>query len=218
MSTPARPTLPAGLYALCDDTLRPKLDLVDKAQLLLKGGVKVLQLRMKQTPLREAVVAARSVAELCRLKGALCIINDRVELALVSNAHGVHLGADDLAADDARRLLGEQRLVGMTTRSGDEIRIAGELGADHVGLGPVFVTTTKQVKVQPLGIERLRAITASALLPVVAIGGITLDNIEAVARAGAHCAAVGADLYRTDDIPARVRALSEAFARGRISA
>ena len=218
MSTPARPSLPAGLYALCDDTVRPELDVVEKAHLLLKGGVKVLQLRMKKAAGRAAIVAAQSVAELCRLKGALCIVNDRADWALVSGAHGVHVGIDDLSAREARLVVGPTGIVGVTCRSEHDIAEAIHAGADYAGLGPVFFTRTKTVPADPLGVERLGEIVRRVSLPVVAIAGITLENITAVARAGAHCAAVGSDLYRTDDIPARVRALSEAFARGRVSA
>lgn len=218
MSTPARPTLPAGLYALCDDTLRPELDVLDKARLLLEGGVKIMQLRLKRATGFQAVTTARTVAELCRLKGCVCLINDRVDWALVSRADGVHLGPEDLPADDARRLLGDDKLVGVTCRSVEDITLAMTWNADHAGVGPVFATTTKTVNAPILGVEKLKAMVPKAVLPIVAIGGITLQNIEAVARTGVRCAAVGSDLYRTDDIPARVRALMEAFARGRISA
>lgn len=216
MSTPARPSLPAGLYALCDDTVRPELDVVDKAQLLLKGGVKVMQLRLKKTPVRKAVIAARSVVELCRLKGAVCLVNDRADWALVSDAHGVHVGDEDLLPKDARKVIGDPGLVGVTCRGPEDIVNAQRAGADYAGVGPVFATTTKRVAVPPMGLGRLAEIVAASPLPIVAIAGITLENIEAVARAGVHCAAVGSDLYRTNDIPARVQALSEAFARGRV--
>ena len=217
MSTPAAPLaprLPGGLYALCDDSLRPELEIVEKARLLLLGGVRVLQLRLKRTTGRSAVTAALAVRSLCGRHGALCIVNDRVDWALLSDADGVHLGAEDLPPEDARALLGHARLVGVTTRSLEDILAAQAAGADHVGLGPVFETSTKQLDAPALGLQRLREICARSPLPIVAIAGITTQNIEAVAAAGAHAAAVGADLFRTDDIPARVRALAEAFARG----
>ncbi len=106
------PTLPRGVYALCDDTVRPDLPLLEKARLLLEGGVGVIQLRMKRTPVREALDAATAIAALCRARGALCVVNDRVDLAWLSGAHGVHLGDEDLPVAEARRLLGPGALVG----------------------------------------------------------------------------------------------------------
>lgn len=218
MSTPARSKLPAGLYALCDDTLRPELGVVDKARLLIEGGVKVLQLRLKQTTGANAAHAARSVAELCRGCGVVCIINDRADWALLSGADGVHVGEHDLPPAEVRELLGAERIIGVTCRGLDDISDAEQAGADYAGVGPVFDTTTKQVHAAPLGLKPLAELVASAPLPIVAIAGINVFNMEAVARTGVHGAAVGSDLFATADVPARVRALSEAFARGRVSA
>lgn len=206
--------IPRGLYLLCDDTVRPELPLVRKAELLVQGGARVIQLRMKRLSNREAVLTAREVVQVARRAGCLCIVNDRVDWALLSDADGVHLGEDDLPVPDARRLLGPARLVGATTRTLADIERAKDEGADHVGLGPVFGTQTKTVNARLLGVEALSSVCAHAPLPVVAIAGITLANIEEVAAAGAHSAAVASDALLSDDIPARVRALIAAFARG----
>lgn len=215
MSTTARPSrLPGGLYVLCDDSVRPELPLIRKAELLVEGAPRVLQLRMKRTQGRQAVDAAKAIVALCRAHNVVCLINDRVDWALVSDADGAHLGEDDLPIEDARTLLGANRLVGATTRSLEGIERARALGADHVGLGPIFGTRTKTVEHERLGVGTLTQIAGSSPLPIVAIAGITLHNIEDVAAAGAHCAAVASDALLSDDIPARVRALSAAFARG----
>ncbi|RKI08794.1 thiamine phosphate synthase, partial [Corallococcus praedator] len=116
MNVPPRPALPRGPYLLCDDSLRPELSLVEKAERLLAGGARVLQLRMKHTPPREALAAARAVVARCRQAGALCLLNDRVDLALLADAHGVHVGDEDLPPEAARELLGPGRLVGVTAR------------------------------------------------------------------------------------------------------
>ncbi|RKG91721.1 thiamine phosphate synthase, partial [Corallococcus carmarthensis] len=127
-----RPPLPQGPYLLCDDSVRPELSLVDKAGRLLAGGARVLQLRMKHTPLREALAAARAVVALCRQAGAVCLINDRVDLALLSDAHGVHVGDEDLPPDAARELLGPGRYVGVTARGTQGAKAALAAGADYV--------------------------------------------------------------------------------------
>ncbi|NMO17027.1 thiamine phosphate synthase, partial [Pyxidicoccus fallax] len=124
MNAPSRPMLPRGLYVLCDDTVLPELPLVDKAARLVAGGAKVVQLRMKRTPLGAALAAAREVAALCRRAGAVCLVNDRVDLALLAGADGVHVGDEDLPPEAARELLGPGRLVGVTARGVEGARAA----------------------------------------------------------------------------------------------
>lgn len=214
MNAPSPRSLPRGLYALCDDSLRPELPLLHKAALLLEGGARVLQLRMKRTPLREALAAARAVAQAAHAAGALLLINDRVDLALLSGADGVHLGDEDLPPEDARALLGPGRLVGVTVRGAAGARAAREAGADYVGLGPVFATGTKVVPAPVLGPARFAEEVRASVLPVVGIGGIGLTNIAEVAAAGAACAAVASDALLARDVAERVRALTRAFERG----
>jgi thiamine-phosphate pyrophosphorylase len=139
------------------------------------------------------------------------IVNDRVDLALAGGAAGVHLGEDDLPVDVARRLLGPDALVGATTRSLAQIEAAAAAGADHVGLGPIFPTSTKHVAHVPLGLDGLARVAGRAPLPVVAIAGIGLETIGAVAAAGAWCAAVAGALLGADDVRARAERLQRAF-------
>jgi thiamine-phosphate pyrophosphorylase len=204
---------------LCDDTVLPSVPPVQAARLLLAGRPAVLQLRLKRTGAREAVGVAREVVALCRAEGVPCIINDRVDWALLSGADGAHVGQEDLPVEEARRLLGPGRLLGATVRNLEELLRARQAGADHVGLGPVFPTSTKQVPAAPLGLEGLAAVCAQAPLPVVAIAGIHGGNIADVAAAGAHCAAVvSAPFAGGTDAPAveaAVRALCTGFDKGR---
>lgn len=214
MNAPARPTLPRGPYLLCDDTVRPELPLEEKAARLLAGGARVLQLRMKRTPLREALPAARAVVEACRRAGALCLVNDRVDVALLAGADGVHVGDEDLPPEAARQLLGPGCVVGVTVRNASMARAAREAGADYVGLGPIFGTTTKQVPAPVLGLTRFAEVVRDCPLPVVGIGGVGLGNIAEVAAAGAYCAAVVSDALLAEDMAERVRQLAAAFDRG----
>jgi len=206
--------LPGGLYAICDDGVRPELSLVRKGELLLDGGVRVIQLRMKRTAPREALDSARRVCSLCRSAGAVCLIDDRVDLALMADAHGVHLGDEDLPAKSARAILGTKRILGVTVRNAEAAQEAARSGADYAGVGPVFATATKRVDAPVLGLEAFAAIARECPLPAVAISGICLSNIGKVAQAGAYGAAVISDLLDAADIPARARALSRAFAAG----
>jgi len=204
--------LPRGLYALIDDGVRPEVPVPTKARWALEGGAAVLQLRLEQTLDRAALAWVREVVALA---GAVpVIVNDRVDLCLAGQAAGVHLGDDDLPVEVARRLLGPDALIGVTTRGRADLERARAQGADHVGLGPIFATSTKQVSAPSLGLERFAALVKASPLPVVGIAGITLDTIGAVASAGARCAAVAGDLLRADDVVARARALAAAFDLG----
>jgi thiamine-phosphate pyrophosphorylase len=211
---PRPPPLPAGLYGVCDDTARPDLPLPAQARLLLEGGVRVLQLRMKRTPTRPAVAVVREVSRLAAEAGAFCLVNDRVDWALVGGAHGVHLGDEDLPVEDARALLGPGALIGATARGAEGAARARAQGADYVGMGPLFATRTKVVEAPVMGLARLAEEVARAPLPVVAIGGITLAQMEEVGRSGAHGAAVVSDVLCQADVPARARLLQAAFDRG----
>ncbi|WP_338864918.1 thiamine phosphate synthase [Myxococcus stipitatus] len=216
MNASLRPLLPPGPYLLCDDTVRPDIPLVSKAERLLAGGARVVQLRMKRTPVRVALEVAREVVQLCRRAGAVCLLNDRVDLALLSDAHGVHVGDEDVPPEAARALLGPGRLVGVTVRGVEGAVAAREMGADYVGVGPVFGTTTKQVPAPVLGLEGLARVVKGSPLPVVGIGGVGLDNIARVAAVGVHGAAVVSDALLAEDIAGRVRLLASAFEQGRV--
>ncbi len=201
--------LPRGLYALVDDSVRPEWPVVEKARAVIAADIGVLQLRLEQTADRPALAIIREVMSIAGR--TLVIVNDRVDLALAGGAHGVHLGVDDLPVAVARRLLGPEALIGATTRTLDDIVAAKEQGADHVGLGPIFSTTTKSVAHAPLGLEVFSQIARAAPLPVVGIAGITLETIHDVAQAGAWCAAVAGDLLRAESVTERARALQARF-------
>ncbi len=197
-----------GLYAIVGDEAP-----VERARAAVEGGAAVVQLRMKRAPAGEILAAARRLVELCRER-ALVIVNDRVDLAILSGADGVHLGDEDLPVAEARRLCGEALLVGRTTRTAEDGLRALAEGADHLGYGPIFPSRTKPLDVEPRGLEALRATCAAVPAPLVAISGIELANIGEVAAAGAACAAVIGDLFERGDPAARARLLAAAFREG----
>jgi thiamine-phosphate pyrophosphorylase len=201
--------LPRGLYGLIDDGLRPEVPLPLKARWAIEGGAAVVQLRIEHTPDRQALAWVRAIV--AQAGSTPVIVNDRVDWCLAGEAAGVHLGDDDLPVQVARELLGPDRYLGRTVRSLDEIVIAQRDGADHVGLGPIFATTTKRVSAPPLGLERFAVIARASPLPVVGIAGIGLETLGEVARAGAWCAAVGSELCLAADVTQRARALAAAW-------
>ncbi|MGO9829087.1 MAG: thiamine phosphate synthase [Myxococcaceae bacterium] len=205
---------PPGLYALADDSVRPELGVLAQAEQLLRGGARVLQLRLKRTAGGAALALVRQVTEKAHAAGAVLLVNDRVDWALLAGADGVHLGEEDLPVEEARRLLGRTALVGVTVRNARSARAAQAAGADYVGLGPIFPPRSKQVDAPLLGVEGLGKVVADSPLPVVAIGGIDVSSIRAVARAGAYAAAVVSDVLGAKDIAQRVQRLQEEFLRG----
>lgn len=210
-------TLPRGLYAVLDDGSRPDLSLAEQARLVAAAGLRVAQVRCKRSPGRAGWEAVRDAVRVLRDAGVVALVNDRLDWALLSRADGVHVGDDDLPPREVRRLLGPDRLVGVTVRNAAGAREAAAAGASYVGLGPVFATRTKEVLAPVLGLERLRAEVRGSPLPVVAIGGVGLATVTEVARTGVHGVAVASDLWAGGDLSARVQALQRGFLLGETS-
>lgn len=171
-----------GYYFITDSRLSLAGNAQDVAQ-ALAAGVRVVQHRDKDADTAVMIAAARILRRLCR--EALFLINDRVEVALAVHADGVHLGQEDLHYREARRLLGNHKIIGITVNTVDQALEAASLGADYLGVSPIFATQTKPDAGEPAGLSLLREIRRRVSLPLVAIGGITLDNASDVIAAGA---------------------------------
>ena len=202
-----------GLYGIVDLGFRPELPTRLKIEAFLAGGASVIQVRAKGSPARELLAATRLAMELAAGR-ALVIVNDRPDVALAAGADGVHVGAEDLPVAEVRHVVGPQVIVGATARTLVEARAAVAAGADYVGFGPVFPTSTKELAVDPRGLEVLAEVAGGLGAPVVAIGGIGLDCAEEVARAGATAVAVVSDVLGAADPADRARRFSAALARG----
>lgn len=173
----------------------------------LEAGAPCVQLRAKQGPDRDLLALAREVVARCHAAGAICIVNDRVDLALASDADGVHLGADDLPVAAARALAGDRLLVGGTARDPSTARRLVAEGADYLGVGPVYATTTKDDLPPPFGPAGLAPVAAAVDVPVIAISGITADRVPEVLAAGAHGVAVVGAVAGAPDPAAATRDL-----------
>ena len=179
-----------SLYLVTDRRLSLGRSTVEVVAAAVSGGVTCVQLREKHCSTREFLEEARRVRELLAGTGVPLIINDRLDVALAVAADGVHLGQNDLPVADARRLVGERLVIGVSAESvADAIRAEAE-GADYIGVSPVFTTPTKMDTAPPLGLEGLREIRRAVRLPLVAIGSIRHDNAAEVLRAGADGLAV----------------------------
>ena len=179
-----------SLYLVTDRALSLGRSTVEVVRAAIRGGVSCVQLREKGCSTREFMDEARLLKALLAGTGVPLFINDRLDVALAVGADGVHLGQNDLAIADARRLVGNRMIIGISAESvADAVRAEAE-GADYIGASPVFTTPTKTDTAPPLGLDGLRAIRRAVQLPLVAIGGINADNAAAVLRAGADGLAV----------------------------
>jgi len=152
-------------------------NLFEKIKSILEGGVKIIQLRFKKGKDSDNLKFAKRVRELCNNFGALFLINDRVDIALACKADGVHLGQDDIDIKSARNILGFSKIIGVSASNECDIKNAIKDGCDYLGIGPVFVTSTKKEKI-PLGIDTLKSLTKDISIPWFAIGGIKQENIS----------------------------------------
>jgi thiamine-phosphate diphosphorylase len=194
------------LYAILDpeQTKSRPPDLVMRQ--LLEGGAGMIQLRAKATASRDFLELAQVARELTKPFDCKMIVNDRIDIALASAADGVHLGQEDLPLQVGRKLLAD-KIIGVSTHTTDQAKEAEENGADYIGFGPVFGTSTKDTGYGARGLDMLARIRAAVALPIVAIGGITEATVEDVWHAGADSAAIISDILKAEDLAMKVSAI-----------
>ena len=174
------------------------------ARMALEGGCRWIQLRMKDATDDEVRRAAAEIQPMCKAHDAIFLLDDRVELAKELKADGVHLGKNDMPVDQARRILGEEFIIGGTANTFEDIERLARQGADYIGCGPFRFTTTKKNLAPVLGLEGYRDIVAKMEdagidLPVVAIGGITADDIDAILATGVRGIALSGTILRAEN-------------------
>lgn len=189
------------LYAIADASFG---DPVDLARALFSGGALLVQVRNKTASARDLLHQVRRVIGLAPA-GARVIVNDRVDIALIAGAAGVHLGQTDLPPSSAREILGPDRIVGFSTHNLSQAEEADKLPVDYLAVGPVFPTSSKENPDPVLGVEKLSEICGRVRKPVVAIGGIRLDNAATILNAGAASVAIIRDLLSRNDVTQAVR-------------
>ena len=196
------------LYAVTDRAWARDSDhLLDQIEAAVRGGATFVQLREKELDPRAFLSEARWVVDLCHRLGVRCVINDNVDVALLSGADGVHVGQEDMACEKARALLGAQRIIGVSAHNTEEALAAEAAGADYLGSGAAFPTDTKDVSGHYVTREGFRAITSAVSIPVVAIGGITKENVSSLRGCGLAGAAVVSALFAQPDVEAAAREL-----------
>lgn len=189
-----------GLYVILDPSVCPDRPLRDVLRVSIAAGATIFQYRNKTASMKEAYAEALGLRKVAADAGVLFIVNDRCDLALAVEADGVHLGQDDLPFDYARRLMGPNRLIGLSTHNPNQVKEADALKPDYIGFGPIFTPGSKQDHDPVVGMEGLRSIRSLTSLPIFVIGGIQVDQVGEVVRAGADGVAVISAILKAPDV------------------
>ncbi len=205
-----------SLYLVTDRQLSKGRGLEEVVGSAVKGGVTMVQLREKEASTREFIEIARRLKTLLSACGVPLIINDRIDVALAAEADGVHIGQSDMPYADARRLLGPEKIIGLSVETMDEVVSANALDVDYVGISPVFTTPTKTDTFRPFGIEGLREAVRLSTHPTVAIGGINLSTAAEVLAAGADGLAVVSAICSADSPEKAAQKLTEIIRQHKI--
>jgi len=201
-----RKRLPQGLYGITAGKFSMGRSNIEVARAMIAGGIRVIQYREKrhETSYRQILDECRIIRELTREAGVMFIINDFLDIALLVDADGLHVGQDDLPVAEARRLLGDERIIGLSTHSPTQARDAVAAGADYIGVGPIFATSTKDDVCAPVGLAYLEYVRDNIDVPWVAIGGIKLHNLEQIVGRGAERVCLVTEIVSSGDIVKKV--------------
>ena len=205
--------LAADLYGITSSSHSRGRTNLDVVRQMITAGIKVIQYREKEKPIREMYAECQAVRDLTRQAGVTFIVNDRVDLAMAVDADGIHIGQTDLPPQIVRQLIGNNKILGLSTHSMAEIQAAAASGiADYIGVGPVFSTDTKKDASSPVGLHLVRYAAEYSKLPFVVIGGIKTANIVQVKCAGASVFAIISEIVSAEDIPVAVASLRRQLA------
>lgn len=199
------------LCVITDIAIQKKYSHYQIAQMAIKGGADMIQLRDKSLPTAELLEIAIRIRKLCRKHKVQFIVNDRVDIAMLSDADGVHLGLEDIAINDARKLLGKNKIIGGTAHSLAEAKQAEKNGADYIGFGHIFPTYSKHKPDKPKGVKLLKKVVENIKTPNIAIGGIGLESINEVLNTKVHGAAVIGSVLNSKDPVKAVKELKKVF-------
>jgi len=204
------------LYVVTDESLSKGRSNVEIARLAYEGGADVVQLRMKNASKEDMLRDALKIKEIADDFDKFFFVNDNIEVAVESDADGVHLGQSDMPLEEAVEYIGTKKLIGISVTTVEEARKAEAGGAAYVGVGSIFNTSTKPDAAQSLGLDAIFTISQAVDIPIVAIGGINQGNIQSVIRAGADCAAVVSAVVSQDDVRKAAHDLRDLILKARL--
>lgn len=208
----AKPAFPAGIYGITAEKFSAGRSNIEVARRMIEGGIRIIQYREKRPhkSFAQMLEECRAIRALTREAGVLFVINDYLGLALLVDADGVHVGQDDFPVPEVRRLIGPNKLIGLSTHGPEQAAAAVEAGADYIGVGPIFTTRTKEDVCAPVGLGYLDHVVRTCPLPFVAIGGIKEHNLGEVMAHGAKTICLVTEIVGAEDIAATVRRLQAA--------
>jgi thiamine-phosphate diphosphorylase len=197
------------VYILTDAALSRGRSHHDVIAAAIRGGATMVQYREKNASTRKMIEEARQLRDLCRTQGLPFIVNDRVDVALAVDADGVHVGQDDMPAALARKMIGAEKILGVSAENETQARAAIADGADYLGVGTIFATATKADAGKPIGLDGVEKIARLSAIPIVGIGGINASNAASVIRAGAAGVSVISAIVSAEDIERATRELRD---------
>lgn len=199
VSRPFPPNTFTGFYLILDEGWASRCSLVEVLRQAGEAGVRIVQYRNKRGSMKQAFIRAQTLRRAAAERAMTFIVNDRCDLALAVEADGVHLGQTDLPLQLARKVVGNEMFIGVSTHNPEQVRLATEEGADYLGFGPIFSTGTKAHPDPVVGIEGMSGVRGLTTLPIFAIGGITPDSVPALRAAGANGVAVASAILDAVD-------------------
>ena len=207
-----KPLFPRGIYGITAEKFSKGRSNIEVAREMIKGGIKILQYREKrpQKSFAQMLAECQELRQMTREAGVLFIVNDYVDIALMVDADGVHVGQDDYPVAEVRKLIGPDKLIGLSTHNPEQAQAAGPAGADYIGVGPLYTTQTKDDVCEAVGLAYLEYAAQHATLPFVAIGGIKEHNLNEVLSRGATTVCLVTEIVGANDIAATVGRLQAA--------
>ena len=198
--------IPEGIYGITGDNFAHGRSNLECVKAMIEGRIKIIQYRDKTKSIKEKTKEAREIRELCKKHGVIFIVNDHVDIALLVDADGVHIGQDDMSPADVRKLIGDDKIIGLSTHSEEQgMKAFLDPDVDYIGVGPIFPTTTKDTA--PVGLEYLEYAVKNLHLPFTAIGGIKEHNIHEIISRGAKNICLVSDIVGASDIAEKVKYL-----------
>lgn len=203
-----RIVIPEGIYGITGDNFAHGKSNFECVQAMIEGGIKIIQYRDKTKSIKEKVKEAKEIRELCRKHGVVFIVNDHIDIALLVDADGVHIGQDDMSPADVRKLIGDNKIIGLSTHSEEQgMKAYLDPDVDYIGVGPIFPTTTKDTA--PVGLGYLEYAVKNLHLPFTAIGGIKEHNLHEIISRGAKNVCLVSDIVGAPNIAEKVRELQK---------
>ena len=204
--------LKLSLYVITDEKLLEGKDIAKAVEEAILGGADIIQYRAKNKPSKQMYQEATQIKKICAKYNKPLIINDRVDIALAVDADGVHVGQDDLDVEVVRRLIGFDKVLGLSTKNIEQVEEANKLPVDYIGFGSIFPTGTKE-DAQLAGLEELKQAIEISIQPVVAIGGINEDNLQSVLDTGCENVAVVSAVFKDENIKQNTKRLKEILSK-----